>query len=179
LADASIFEANMLTLSYLLLPILGLTTYSQDAGWGSTVNGVRGGLALTQDRSGIELTFENTGQRDLYLLLGDMGQGYPNAVRFTIGAPGEEERNLTFRRTSQSPASSVPSPLVVPLLPGSRYTFRAPLSAFGLQTSRRARFIRAHLRIEPGAGMRYVRQYGLQIFWAGALVTNPISIGDQ
>lgn len=169
----------MLTLRRLLLPLLGLTTYAQGTEWGSAVNGIRGSLALTPDRSAIELTFENVGPRDLYLLLGDIGQGYPNAVRFTIGAPGEEERNLTFRPASHGPAPSVPSPLVVPLLPGSRYTFRAPLSAFGLQGSRRASSLRAYLRIERDAGMRYIQQYGLQIFWAGALATNTVRIGDQ
>lgn len=132
----------------LLLIFVAFGAQAASAQWGAPASDVRAGLSFTADRTAVELSLENRG-RDRYLLLGTIGTGHPDRVRFTLTTPGSPEQNLILRVKPAAVAPSVQSPLVVPLLAGSRYVYRARVALYFPRRSNPARLFAPISRCRP------------------------------
>jgi hypothetical protein len=164
----------------------------EGAEWGPTVNGLRMSAAIAKNEFGnheLEWTIENTSQVDeKFLVLGKVGHRYAELVKVVITeADGSRHAGIFYDQRGGT-ALSRELPMIVPLLPKSKYSARTLLAgwAYTAPDLRRLETLLSqvatlHLQLDVGIdGKPDVRTdcsldcFGLQIFWRGRLVSNTL-----
>lgn len=110
---------------------------AEPAEWGKTLNGLRMGIALVNVGFGepqvVEITIENVGGQTPVVQIRECGD---TQGRLTLQACSDAGAEWVTLRTSGCGIGSPASPLLVPLLPRSRYQIRRQTGDYGMTLSR-------------------------------------------
>ena len=161
--------------------MLGTVAAAEPTAWGKPVNGVRMALSYIASDGIIEITFENTTDRELFLPLGYLGTG-ADPLRL-VATAGKNTEQVTFTGTS---GLGLPPdqqyPMLVPLLPGSRYVVRRPTFRYYVSSARESlgkymlRHPSLHAVLHPAPASPKLNCFPARYIWSGTLISNVLEI---
>ena len=169
--------------------VLSLSTeLAYSAEWGLTSNELRSSITVVRGSDGeaeLEWTVQNVSPKDFYLTIGKcMGTGTADQVRLIVRFPDGVERTAMYTNVVLAPGRI--TPVIVPLLSNSAYTWKTKLRNWIYHAPDVRRVdqllstpssLRMELRIGK-AGRAYYRGncYPLDIFWTGILISNVMQL---
>ena len=178
---------KIILLTVLAILVFSIAPVSFPSEWGPTVTDLRMSVSILPNEFGnkeLIITIENTGPKDVYVLLGTMDFHVPQKVGVIVTLP---DGSIKYAFYWDSGGGVAPGrlniPRVVPMFPKSSFSVRTLLGGWAIKSpdlqrvetllSQPSSSLHAEL-VTEAVGSQGGDCYPLQIHWHGKLVSNTI-----